>query len=298
MISEVVLAFLLGHALAHGARLGKEAPGALPIFSKFPCEADLCVLVSFADGSIDILETNQEEINGKKVNVFKGKAQSSGNKAVIIPRDDEQVNSEETIIFKSLKAGGCTKFSIDLSDLSGNAKAECLKNAPRPTNENDELEERGVLLDYLPEDRSMDRSLEEMVLAPRELDPNGYKLKVAVHYDDMFAEQFKSGAVDRVAAIMAVVDEMFSERDTLQTELEVITVAIEHAKGENWGILDTFYESICESCSAGKIALNSQLDVNLHVFITGSKSKERLDGLANLGSVCSKKKYDKLSINK
>ena len=284
---------------ALGARLGKEAPDALPIFSKLRCEADLCVLVNFADGSSDILETNQEEINGRKVNVFKGKALSTGKKAVIIPRDDNEVNLEETIIFKSLKAGGCTKFSIDLSDFSGEATAECLKNAPRPRNEKDEIEDRGVRLDYLPEDRSMDRSLEEMELAPRELDPNGYKLKVAVHYDDMFAEEFKrSGAVDRVAAIMAIVDEMYSETDTLKTELEVTTVAIEHAKGENWGIVRKWCtEVICESCPAAQIASNSELDVDLHVFITGSDSYDGL-GLANFGVVCSRKKQRKLSISK
>ena len=36
-------------------------------------------------------------------------------------------------------------------------------------------------------------------------------------------------------AVMAFVKELYSERDTLTTELKVNTVAIEHAAGENWG---------------------------------------------------------------
>ena len=37
---------------------------------------------------------------------------------------------------------------------------------------------------------------------------------------------------------MAIVDEMYSEKDTLQTEIEVNVVAIVHAEGQNWGLTD------------------------------------------------------------
>ena len=53
----------------------------------------------------------------------------------------------------------------------------------------------------------------------------------------MFNEEFQN-PVTRVTAIMAIVDEMYSEKDTLQTELEVNEVAIVHAAGQNWGLTD------------------------------------------------------------
>ena len=39
----------------------------------------------------------------------------------------------------------------------------------------------------------------------------------------------------KLKAVMAFVKELYSERDTLTTELKVNTVAIEHAAGKNWG---------------------------------------------------------------
>ena len=51
----------------------------------------------------------------------------------------------------------------------------------------------------------------------------------------MFHDEFQDRAVTRIEAIMAIVDQMYSEKDTLKTELEVNTVAIVHEKGKNWG---------------------------------------------------------------
>ena len=56
----------------------------------------------------------------------------------------------------------------------------------------------------------------------------------------MFKEEFKERAVTRVEAIMAIVDEVYSEKDTLKTELEVNTVDVVHAAGENWGVIDNW----------------------------------------------------------
>ena len=55
-----------------------------------------------------------------------------------------------------------------------------------------------------------------------------------VFYDDAWKERFGSRAVKRLGAIMALVDEIYSEKDTLKTELDVNVVGIEHAKGERW----------------------------------------------------------------
>ena len=45
----------------------------------------------------------------------------------------------------------------------------------------------------------------------RQLNANGYILKVAVYYDDVWKEQFKENAETRIDAIMALVDEQYSE---------------------------------------------------------------------------------------
>ena len=56
------------------------------------------------------------------------------------------------------------------------------------------------------ETRTMEISTKE-----RELNANGYILKVAVYYDDVWKEQFKENAETRIDAIMALVDEQYSE---------------------------------------------------------------------------------------
>ena len=45
----------------------------------------------------------------------------------------------------------------------------------------------------------------------RQLNANGYTLKVAVYYDDVWKEEFKENAETRIDAIMALVDEQYSE---------------------------------------------------------------------------------------
>ena len=61
------------------------------------------------------------------------------------------------------------------------------------------------------------------------------RLNVVVYYDDLFQNQFQDRAESKVAAIMATVDQMFSQQDSLKTIIEVNTVAILHAPGKNWG---------------------------------------------------------------
>ena len=41
-------------------------------------------------------------------------------------------------------------------------------------------------------------------------------MDVAVYYDSCFGKKFGSKAKTRIRAIMAIVDEMYSEKDTLQ----------------------------------------------------------------------------------
>ena len=108
----------------------------------------------------------------------------------------------------------------------------------------------------------------------------------------------------RIEAIMAIVDEMYSEKDTLKTELEVKTVAIEHAEGKNWGLEDWYSNFTPWSRRAkkpeydlSKIAIDSPHDANIYVFITGRRSLSGL-GLATLDSVCDNQRRRRVNINK
>ena len=57
---------------------------------------------------------------------------------------------------------------------------------------------------------------------------------MAVYYDDLFDKQFGAAAKTRVHAIMAIVDEMYSEKDTLETTIKINTIGVKHAVGEEW----------------------------------------------------------------
>ena len=97
---------------------------------------------------------------------------------------------------------------------------------------------------------------------------------------------------------MAIVDEMYSEKDTLQTEIEVNTIAIEHASGENWGISsDWSGEVLTWDGPTGTISDSSPHDANLYVFVTGSESQEGL-GLGWKGSLCDSSRRRRNCINK
>ena len=64
---------------------------------------------------------------------------------------------------------------------------------------------------------------------------NVSRLNVAVFYDDLFHQQFPSTAKTRISAMMALIDEVYSE-SSFKTKLDVNTKVIKHAKGKNWGI--------------------------------------------------------------
>merc|ERR1711983_197122 len=48
-----------------------------------------------------------------------------------------------------------------------------------------------------------ERSLEEMAMSPRALDPKGYKVNIVVFYDDAFAKEFGSKAEAEVKKIVS-----------------------------------------------------------------------------------------------
>ena len=60
---------------------------------------------------------------------------------------------------------------------------------------------------------------------------------------------------------MAVVDEMYSEKDTLKTEIDVNVVGIENAKGYDWRLAD--WNALFDGNDLVSIAQESSQEANL-----------------------------------
>ena len=122
-----------------------------------------------------------------------------------------------------------------------------------------------------------------------------FRLDLMVFYDDAWKKRFGSRAVKRAGAIMALVDEIYSEKDTLKTILDVNVVGIEHAKGENWGGAkwgpDSFWENL------KNIAEKSSKEANLYIFFTDGESEEGYTGLAPMSVVCNDYLDARMNIN-
>ena len=61
------------------------------------------------------------------------------------------------------------------------------------------------------------------------------RLNVAVHYDRQFKTRFGGQAEKKIKQVMAVVDNMYSERKTLTTTIDVHVMGIKHEAQESWG---------------------------------------------------------------
>jgi len=247
--------------------------------------ADLCIKVSYFDDSNDVISAKESP---RANTVLRGRLESNGKKAVIIRADED--NSEDTIVFNSGKTGSCTRFSVDLL---GQGSVSCLNNGPHP--DKDDMQRR-----HGPAPQRNVRTSEEIRISPRSINPNGYKMKVAVYYDDLFKSKFPSTADSRVEAIMAIVDEMYSEKDTLTTEIEVNTIAIVHQSGYNWGNISDWGDAMSPWSSPSSdnddlsgIAVGSPHDANLYVFLSGQAAQDGL-GLATLDALCDTSRYSRV----
>ena len=63
-----------------------------------------------------------------------------------------------------------------------------------------------------------------------------FRLNLAVYYDDAFYNKFGSRSFTRIAAIIALVAEQYSEV-SFKTRLELTMRTVEYSKGHNWEIL-------------------------------------------------------------
>ena len=63
-----------------------------------------------------------------------------------------------------------------------------------------------------------------------------FRLNIVVYYDDAFYGKFGPRCFTRIAAIIALVSEQYSET-SFKTRLEITMRSVKHVKGHNWGIL-------------------------------------------------------------
>merc|ERR1719295_32514 len=267
--------------------------GRLPTFKLISeCDSAMCIKVTFADGDEDTIAANEyHEERHPNHDVFKGKLLSTNAKAVVILGEGDK---KDLIVFKSSKVPGCRKYRVDLE---GQGESSCM---PGPNwdeiRKNMTAEIDSLTAPFSPYE-GIEKRMTEVSTKDRQLNANGYILKVAVYYDDVWKEQFKENAETRIDAIMALVDEQYSE-DTFATAVDV-----EYAKGKNWnrqwftgkpgGVL-----CYRQGCDDYDISAASPHDVNLWVFLTGSASQGGAYGMAWEGFLCHSMKALRTSITK
>ena len=61
-----------------------------------------------------------------------------------------------------------------------------------------------------------------------------FRLPVAVYYDDLFVDVLGGDSLDKLNAIVAVADQMLSEKQTLRTKFEINIMHISQARGHKW----------------------------------------------------------------
>ena len=93
---------------------------------------------------------------------------------------------------------------------------------------------------------------------------------------------------------MAIVDEMYSEKDSLKTVIEW-TDSIYVATGRDWCSESNWY-----ALMDGELASYARQtgDFDVYVFLTGSNATSDYLGLANLGTICDSDKGLRININR
>jgi len=250
----------------------------LPNFKKLTeCEsAALCIKVTYANGEEDMITA--DEFHGErhaKHDVYKGRLASTNAKVVVILKDE--AHEKDLVVFKCKKAHSCHNFRVDLE---GSGKAVCSVAPPNPDKPGNDMltgDDEDMLTDEDMRVLNRDAEKEQM-----KMDPLGYKIRVWVYYDDRWKKRFGEESDTRADAVMALVDEMFSE-ETLQTQLHFTVESVNHVPGSGtFGAYGVNKEVI------RNIAAENSLNPNgpdLNVFLTGTGSG---GGTAWLSSICKK----------
>ena len=112
-------------------------------------------------------------------------------------------------------------------------------------------------------------------------------MNIVVFYDKCFEQKFGNMSASKVRAIMAIVEEIFSEKDTLQTTIEF---------SDDFPIVPKLESNWCDSCwmdiftSNGELAnivRNSGYEADQFIFLTNvPKWNVEVGGLAHGAVVC------------
>ena len=102
----------------------------------------------------------------------------------------------------------------------------------------------------------------------------------------------------RIEAVMAMVDEMYSEKDTLKTDIKINVLGIEHSEGSNWSKTGKKDWNSLLNEDLSEIATESTYEANLYIFITnGVSPKKGWIGLANMEVLCDPYRGRRVNIN-
>ena len=124
-----------------------------------------------------------------------------------------------------------------------------------------------------------------------------YRMDIVVFYDDCFAKKFKNMSTTRIKAVMAIVEEMFSEYDSLETTIQFKDdFPIVPKFQSNW--CDKNWEDIIKpSGELGMIADGTTFPAHAYIFLTHGSQNEYNLGRAHKGQACNPNKSYRISIN-
>jgi len=248
------------------------------------------VRVTFADGTTDHVEAKEYHPERHiRHNDFKGQLAStqSDEAVLILAKADGQ---KDLVVFKSVHSPDCSVFSVDLE---GEGVTECV--GVSSIKDISQVVKDASAIDLPPPKQLQDPTYNEEFIISREvqetsrsvskakLDPHGYKLTVALQYDDLFKEEFKEEATDKADAVMEVVTEMFSR---MQPPIEIDVVKVKHAEGQDWGFAPGWSDLDAKSLTATCFEADCY-DANLYVLLTGSAANLTALGVGLQGVVCS-----------
>ena len=122
-------------------------------------------------------------------------------------------------------------------------------------------------------------------------------MDIVVFYDDCFAKKFKNMSTTRIKAVMAIVEEMFSEYDSLETTIQFKDdFPIVPKFQSNW--CDKNWEDIIKpSGELGMIADGTTFPAHAYIFLTHGSQNEYNLGRAHKGQACNPNKSYRISIN-
>ena len=97
---------------------------------------------------------------------------------------------------------------------------------------------------------------------------------------------------------MAMVDEMYSEKDTLKTDIKINVLGIENSEGSDWSKTGKKDWNTLLNEDLKEIATESTYEANLYIFITnGVSPKKGWIGLAPMEVLCDPDPGQRININ-